>query len=52
MIVRLLVQWEEIDEESLYDVLPAKAIVDADPLSAEEGVSFLLHFRSRFTLLL
>ena len=36
----MLVQWDEKDDddgESLFDVLPAKAIVDVDPLVVEEG---------------
>ena len=36
----MLIQWDEKDEEdgeSLYDVLPAKAIVDVDPVVVEVG---------------
>ena len=43
-------QWEEKDQddgESLYDVLPSKAIVADDPLAVEEGQTVSVSFKKK-----
>ncbi len=45
-----LVQWEEKDQddgESLYDVLPSKAIIDDDPLAVVEGHTVCVSFKKK-----